>query len=71
MPLSDILGIAMCLLMLGGVVMTQLEGGLGTWLLVSWVGIPAFFLLAGLLANSHGLLFGAAVMIGVYAFRRA
>ncbi len=44
MPLSDILGIAMCLLMLGGVVMTQLEGGLGTWLLVSWIAIPAFFL---------------------------
>ncbi|GEK46567.1 hypothetical protein HPA02_08500 [Bisbaumannia pacifica] len=70
MELTDLFGIAVTLLMLGGLVMTQVSGGIGTWLLVSWVGIPAFFLLAGLLANTHGLLFGAAIMIGIYAFRR-
>jgi len=70
MELADLFGIAITLLMLGGLVMTQLSGGIGTWILVSWVGIPAFFLLAGLLANAHGLLFGAAIMIGIYAFRR-
>lgn len=70
MELADLFGIAVSLLAIGGLVMTQVAGGIGTWLLVSWVGIPAFFLLAGLLANTHGLLFGAAIMIGIYAFRR-
>lgn len=70
MELADLFGISITLLGLGGLVMTQLSGGIGTWLMVSWVGIPAFFLLAGLLANTHGLLFGAAIMIGIYAFRR-
>lgn len=40
------------------------------WLLVSWVGIPGFILLAGLLVNVPGLLFGALIMIGLYAFKR-
>lgn len=57
------------LLVLGGLIMTQLPGGLGMWLLVSWVGIPGFILLAGLLVNVHGLLLGAAILIGLYAFR--
>ncbi|MGM0858676.1 MAG: hypothetical protein ACQEW0_16585 [Pseudomonadota bacterium] len=70
MPVGDLIGISITLLMLGGLVMTQLNGGIGMWLAVSFVGIPAFFLLAGLLANAHGLLFGAAIMIGIYAFRR-
>lgn len=45
-------------------------GGIGMWLAVSWVGIPAFFLVAGLLVNHHSLLFGLAIAMGIYAFRR-
>lgn len=55
---------------LGGLVMSQLNGGIGMWLAVSWVGIPAFFLVAGLLVNHHSLLFGLAIAMGIYAFRR-
>lgn len=50
--------------------MSQLNGGIGMWLAVSWVGIPAFFLVAGLLVNHHSLLFGLAIAMGIYAFRR-
>lgn len=60
---------AFTLLVIGGLAMTQLNGGIMMWLLVSWVGIPAFVLLAGLLINTPQLLFGAAIMIGLYAFK--
>tara|TARA_R110001583_G_scaffold189689_1_gene353329 strand:+ start:3656 stop:3898 length:243 start_codon:yes stop_codon:yes gene_type:complete len=70
MELGSLLGIGVTLLMFGGLVMTQLNGGIGMWLTVSWVGIPAFFLMAGLLVNHHSLLFGLAIAMGIYAFRR-
>lgn len=70
MEIGSLLGIAVTLLMLGGLVMTQLNGGIGMWLSVSWIGIPAFFLVAGLLVNHHSLLFGLAIAMGIYGFRR-
>lgn len=70
MDIGNLFGIACTLLLLGALVMTQLNGGLGMWLAVSWVGIPAFFLVAGLLVNHHTLLFGLAIAMGVYAFTR-
>ena len=70
MDIGNLIGIAFTLLLLGALVMTQLNGGLGMWLAVSWVGIPAFFLVAGLLVNHHTLLFGLAIAMGIYAFTR-
>lgn len=70
MDIGNLFGIACTLLLLGALVMTQLNGGLGMWLAVSWVGIPAFFLVAGLLVNHHTLLFGLAIAMGIYAFTR-
>lgn len=67
---TTVILVAGTLLMFGALIMTQLPGGIGMWLLVSWVGIPGFILLAGLLVNVPGLLFGALIMIGLYAFKR-
>jgi len=67
---TTVILVAGTLLMFGALIMTQLPGGIGMWLLVSWVGIPGFILLVGLLVNVPGLLFGALIMIGLYAFRR-
>lgn len=67
---TTVILVAGTLLMFGALIMTQLPGGIGMWLLVSWVGIPGFILLAGLLVNVPGLLFGALIMTGLYAFKR-
>ncbi|MDT8895623.1 hypothetical protein RSO41_13275 [Halomonas sp. I1] len=69
MDIGPIIGIAATLLMLGGIAMTQLEGGVGMWLFISWVAIPGFVLVVGLLVNTPSLLFGALIAIGIYAFR--
>lgn len=69
MDIGPIIGIAATLLLLGAIPMTQLEGGIGMWLFVSWLAIPGFILAAGLLINTPSLLFGALIAIGIYAFR--
>lgn len=66
---TNIMLVATCLLVTGGLVMSQLPGGIGMWLLVSFVGIPGFFLVAALLINVPGLLFGTLIMLGLYSFR--
>ncbi|MDY7116617.1 hypothetical protein RAN53_09665 [Halomonas sp. SSL-5] len=66
---TNIILAATCLLVTGGLVMTQLPGGIGMWLLVSFVAIPGFFMVAALLINVPGLLFGALILLGLYSFR--
>lgn len=40
------------------------------WMLVSFVGIPAFFVILAVLINFPGLLFGALFVAGIMAMNR-
>lgn len=70
MDIQTLIGGILGLLVLGGLVMTQMPRGwqtTGGWLSVSLLGIPLFAMLIGLLINVPALLFGALVLIGLYA----
>lgn len=64
---------AITLLLLGGLVMSQLPrmwDSVGGWLFVSWVALPGFLVLVALLVRHPTLLAGLLVAIGLYATRR-
>jgi len=70
MDIQALIGGILGLLVLGGLVMTQMPREwqtTGGWLLVSLLGIPLFVMLIGLLINVPALLFGALVLTGLYA----
>lgn len=70
MDIKMLIGGAISLLVIGGLTMTQMPREWQTkrgWLLVSLVGIPALFMIIGLLINVPALLFGALILTGLYA----
>ena len=64
---------ALTLLLLGGLVMSQMPrmwDSVGGWLFVSWVALPAFLVLIAVLVRHPSLLAGVIVAMGLYAMRR-
>ena len=65
MEMKTLIGAALGLLFLGALIMTQLESpwrNWKVWLAISLAGIPAFFLLLGIIANAPILMFGLVAM---------
>lgn len=73
MTLEESLVLAFILPMFGLLVMTVMPKdwqNVQGWLLVSYVGIPAFAVILAVLINVPGLLFGALFVAGILAMNR-
>lgn len=70
LTLDDIGPVLIALPLFGAFVMTVMPRewqNVSGWLMVSYLGIPAFFVLLAILIGFPGLLFGALFLIGVLA----
>lgn len=73
MNMETVLGLAFTLPLFGGLIMTVMPRewqNLTGWLMVSYLGIPGFLVIAALLINIPVLLFGVIFLVGIAAAKK-
>jgi len=71
--METILGLAFMLPLFGGLIMTVMPRewqSLSGWLMVSYLGIPGFLVVAAILVSVPALMFGALFFLGVAVFKK-
>ena len=71
--METFLGMAFTLPLFGGLIMTVMPRewqSLSGWLMVSYLGIPGFLVVAAILVSVPALMFGALFFLGVAVFKK-
>ena len=71
--METFLGLAFMLPLFGGLIMTVMPRewqSLSGWLMVSYLGIPGFLMVAAILVSVPALMFGALFFLGVAVFKK-
>jgi len=71
--METFLGLAFMLPLFGGLIMTVMPRewqSLSGWLMVSYLGIPGFLVVAAVLVSVPALMFGALFFLGVAVFKK-
>jgi len=71
--METFLGLAFMLPLFGGLIMTVMPRewqSLSGWLMVSYLGIPGFLVVAAVLVRVPALMFGALFFLGVAVFKK-
>ena len=73
MDMETVFGLAFMLPLFGGLIMTVMPKewqSLSGWLMVSYLGIPGFLMVAAILLSVPALMFGALFFLGVAVFKK-
>ena len=73
MDMETVFGLAFMLPLFGGLIMTVMPRewqSLSGWLMVSYLGIPGFLVVAAILVSVPALMFGALFFLGVAVFKK-
>jgi len=73
MDMETVFGMAFMLPLFGGLIMTVMPRewqSLSGWLMVSYLGIPGFLVVAAILVSVPALMFGALFFLGVAVFKK-
>jgi hypothetical protein len=73
MDMETVFGLAFMLPLFGGLIMTVMPKewqSLSGWLMVSYLGIPGFLMVAAILVSVPALMFGALFFLGVAVFKK-
>jgi hypothetical protein len=73
MDMETVFGLAFMLPLFGGLIMTVMPKewqSLSGWLMVSYLGIPGFLVVAAVLVSVPELMFGALFFLGVAVFKK-
>ena len=73
MDMETVFGLAFMPPLFGGLIMTIMPKewqSLSGWLMVSYLGIPGFLMVAAILVSVPALMFGALFFLGVAVFKK-
>ena len=73
MDMETVFGLAFILPLFGGLIMAVMPKewqSLSGWLMVSYLGIPGFLVVAAILVSVPALMFGALFFLGVAVFKK-
>ena len=73
MDMETVFGLAFMLPLFGGLITTVMPKewqSLSGWLMVSYLGIPGFLMVAAILVSVPALMFGALFFLGVAVFKK-